>query len=319
MATFTFGSVGSQKGSAVFRFGERGLERVQSTGPLRLPRLYQVRDIDMLVIYSWLLSFEPITTLQQLAQLHRTLYRLFCVVEQMRMASELDSQRLLLAAFTMYSVYHVEPTPSAQEIIQRMQERHVNLHNATRAVHDVVSVTLKHDSQMTKNEEYETDLVNKVIAYSSHIVFNIIQDNRLAIDAAAKNTSTIDRICFEELYRHLTPYLDWRYESPLLCGASNPECQQHPLCKHNAWSAFTRIQHEDIVRIQFILFPQKVHFWDGKGNAKLIESVFPDLLIDEDRSTMGHRLFVEKVCGPAIAQRVREVILHSMATKDGLM
>lgn len=319
MATFTFGPAGSQKGSAMFRFGERGLERVQSDGSLRLPRLYQVRDIDMLVVYSWLLSFESITTLKQMAKLHRTLYRLFCVIEQMRMKSELDSQRLLLVAFTMYSVYHVEPTPSATEITQRIQERHVNLHNAFHHVNDVVTATLKYNSQMTENEEYEIDLVNKVIAYSSHIVFNIIQDNRLAIDAALKNTSTIDRICFEELHRYLIPYLDWRYESPLLCGSSNPQCREHPLCKHAACAAFTRAQHEDIVRMQFMLFPQKVRFWDDKGNAKRIEDVFPELLIDENRSTLGHRLFMEKVCGPAIARRVRAVILHSMATKDGLM
>jgi len=321
MATFQFGE--SQQGSVLFRFDATGLTRVEQVSNHDVQRLYQLRDLDMLVVYSWLQSFKPVTTLQELGRLHMTMYRLFCVLEHMRWKAQLNTESLLVTSLVMHYLYNDPlPVPSARNIAKMIKKKHRSVCLTASSVANAIDLALEHNHNMIKNNEFESDLVYKVVSRAAQVVTRLSEEYQLSVNTLVQEAVVIDRICFEEISHYLTPCLDWKLESPLLRGALTHDWRHRSLCSHAIFESHTITQQNDLLRIRFMLYPEKVAIYDDDGDeSHSIQDVFPEL-IDHDYDApalLGHKLFIEKLCGPKIARRIQTRLLQCKIAQDGLV
>jgi len=313
MATFEFGPPNSQNGSVVFEFGNRGLQLLDVNSTAKCPYPYTVRDLDMLVVYTWLLHLKPVTNLQELANLHKTLFRLYRMFVQLQDKKKLDSNRMLIATLAMHYLY-CDPLldNSCLAMVDYITSKHGDLHFSKAMLVEGVSATLRYNNRMMENGGYEADLIEHLISDLTLMVFRVCETTPVGIDMIIHHSRQIDKICFDEASRLLNPEATWFKDCPLITGQPRAEHTYYPLARHKTWTNLNIEEYKDVMRIRFLLFPELVYLHDPNMQPCYIDQMYPEYGI-YDESIRARKFFIEVICGPTIMRRIRsslESLIH---------
>lgn len=320
MYAFRAAEPNEAKGPWLFRISStQGLQPIERlTSRDSFPMDYVLRDLDMLVLYSWICSLAPITTISQLEGIQTTMSRLSCVLYEMQYQNKLDGNRAILASLTMYYIYRKHAkTSDPATISQLIRRNHATLGYTMEDARDAVAATITVDARLKRANSYPEDIVQAARRFSTQLMMDIAQLENWPFTLCLEHSGAFEKCCFSIMSERLIPQSDLWYKQCPLLNPQSPvlERMRHasePLCRYTEPESLPADLVQDLVRIHLVCFPGFLRICDLNGKPLSVSKWLDDPAYQNDARGAANKYFFDHLCKKHISVKFRLRVYEHM-------